>query len=273
MKNRILVAALLLGTVLPGFFWEPARALAVVLLTVLAVICIYELHDMFRPRGTYISRRVAVAIVAGLALLNWGGASEYGYLVLGLGACLAFAWRMRRPPLEGSFRDISATIAAFMYVGLPMAVLIELFVLSDATRAWLLYMCTLAWLGDTGAMLVGKRFGRVKLIPRLSPGKTVEGAIGGVGGALVAAAIARTVASETMGNVTWPEMIVMAVAFSIVAQVGDLSESLLKRDAGVKDSGRSLGAHGGALDRIDSILFLTIPFSLYLRVFHPEAYL
>jgi phosphatidate cytidylyltransferase len=125
--------------------------------------------------------------------------------------------------------------------------------------AILLFPVVLTWLSDTFAYFAGRLWGKRKLIPRVSPGKTVAGALGAVIGTPLAAV---GYALFLQRFATWrPELMEAAlfgVAVSIAAQVGDLAESLLKRDVGVKDSGKLLPGHGGALDRFDS-LFFTLP--------------
>jgi phosphatidate cytidylyltransferase len=125
---------------------------------------------------------------------------------------------------------------------------------------WLLMApVVLTWLSDTFAYFAGRAWGRRKLIPRVSPGKTVAGAVGALVGT-VPCAVAYTWVLGHWGTYTpgWVEAAAFGLVLSVTAQVGDLVESLFKRDAGVKDSGRLLPGHGGALDRFDS-LFFTLP--------------
>src|SRR6185369_3485933 len=106
--------------------------------------------------------------------------------------------------------------------------------------------------GDSGGYFVGHALGRHKLIPRVSPGKTVEGALGIVLCSLVAAAAAKLILLPQRG---WSEMLTLAVVMAIIGQLGDLSESVMKRTFGAKESGSIFPGHGGVLDRIDSLLF------------------
>jgi phosphatidate cytidylyltransferase len=127
----------------------------------------------------------------------------------------------------------------------------------------------LTWVSDIGAYAVGKTLGKTKLMPLVSPGKTRAGALGAlVAAALVAVAydawVLRPVAHLTLG---WQRAVLLAIILSVAGQIGDLVKSLLKREAGVKDSGRFLPGHGGALDRIDSLLFVLPVAYLLLGVF------
>ena len=116
----------------------------------------------------------------------------------------------------------------------------------------------LTWATDTGAYFFGRALGRHKLIPSVSPAKTVEGAIGGVVVAVVAAWLYVMFLLEPFAQLSMLPvgLVVFAIVISVVAQIGDLAESLFKRDAGVKDSSRLLPGHGGILDRFDSLLFV-----------------
>ncbi|MCL2660333.1 MAG: phosphatidate cytidylyltransferase, partial [Acidobacteriaceae bacterium] len=123
------------------------------------------------------------------------------------------------------------------------------------------------WAGDVAALYVGRAWGRHKLAPRLSPGKTWEGSIASVAGSLLAAtlliiagnALARRAGGSTLLYISEPfwKMLVLAAILNVAAQTGDLLESAIKRGAGVKDSGTILPGHGGILDRIDALLLAT----------------
>ncbi|HYJ79466.1 MAG TPA: phosphatidate cytidylyltransferase [Longimicrobiaceae bacterium] len=133
--------------------------------------------------------------------------------------------------------------------------------------ALLLFPVVLTWLSDTFAYSAGRMWGKRKLIPRVSPGKTVAGAVGAVVGTpLAAVGYALLLARFPVYTMGIGEAAAFGLLVSLAAQVGDLAESLFKRDVGVKDSGRLLPGHGGALDRFDS-LFFTLPLGyFFLRV-------
>lgn len=123
----------------------------------------------------------------------------------------------------------------------------------------------LTWLNDSGAFFFGKRFGRTKLMPSVSPGKTWAGAWGALGTTVVATwVLVRFVLVPFAGlSLTLPGILLFGVVMSVAAQVGDLVESMLKREAGVKDSSALIPGHGGVLDRVDSLLF-SVPIAYVL---------
>lgn len=160
--------------------------------------------------------------------------------------------------------SVAVTVFGVAYTGVLLAYGIFLRHLPGTEGAWhgtalVFAPVLLTWSSDTFAYFVGRRWGRRKLIPRVSPGKTVEGSSGAlVGTVLVSVAYASLLAGFGTYRIEVGEAILFGILMSAAAQLGDLAESLLKRDAGVKDSGTLLPGHGGALDRFDSLLF-TLP--------------
>jgi len=118
----------------------------------------------------------------------------------------------------------------------------------------------LTWCYDTGAYFVGSWFGRHPLLPSVSPGKTFEGAVGGVLSSIIGILVARATIAP---YITLPQAVGLAFAASIIGQLGDLSESMIKRDVKIKDSSKTIPGHGGVLDRFDSLLF-TAPLIYYV---------
>ena len=146
-----------------------------------------------------------------------------------------------------------------LYIGLCLAHLVLIRYLPHGS-AWLLVLTAITAGGDTGAYYIGTHFGRRKLCPEISPGKTVEGAIGGI--------LAGSISAVAFGLLLLPEfnslvIFVAALMLSLVSIIGDLAESVIKRSAGVKDSGTLLFGHGGVLDRIDGML-ITAPVLYYI---------
>lgn len=153
--------------------------------------------------------------------------------------------------------DISANLLGLIYVGWTMAHLILLSKLEDGIII-LLYLFVAIWSSDSGAYFVGRFLGKHKLCPSVSPKKTVEGSIGGI----VTACIILFLFNLYFLLVPYYAVILIGIVISVVGQLGDLMESLIKRYCDIKDSGNLIPGHGGILDRFDSIM-LAAPFMYY----------
>ena len=241
-----------------------------VLLAVIAALAAGELFRMAEHKGARPLRLFGGAVAAATVLTaaaNPGSGfanPAFGWLTVALllGAAAASIWARGT---EGEpLLSVSVTCFGALYTGLLLSAALFLRHLPESAGAWhgtaLVFVpVLLTWTSDTAAYFSGRAFGRRKLIPRVSPGKTVEGAVGALLGTIgVAVAYSYLLARFPTYRVEIGEAVVLGAGISIAAQVGDLAESLLKRDAGVKDSGTLLPGHGGALDRFDSLLF-TLP--------------
>jgi len=181
-------------------------------------------------------------------------------ITLGLAVLLAFAGEMRRYERPGEVTvNLALAVFALCYVGLLMSFLVELRLLgNEVGMAALLSLVIVVKMSDTGAYTVGRLVGRNKLAPVLSPGKTIEGAIGGLAFALLGAWFSFTwMWTRLCGELPPPSVawwVTYAVLITVAGVVGDLAESLLKRDAGRKDSSTWMPGFGGVLDLLDSLL-------------------
>ncbi len=169
---------------------------------------------------------------------------------------------------EREFKD-AAVDAAFKalgmaYIALPFSYFALIGRLEDG-KWWILFLFAVIWANDTFAYITGKTLGRHKLCPSISPKKTVEGALGGIAGGVAAALLFNHFAG--MGA-QWAVMIGLSVFLGLVGMAGDLAESVLKRAAGVKDSGSIVPGHGGVLDRTDSLIFTIPVLYYYLTALH-----
>jgi len=247
------------------------------LLALVAVLAALEFYRMAREKGA-----LPIAPLGAAAAALWvvlaarapeAGPDSAAYplllTVLVLAALAAAIWLRG---VEGEpLRSVSTTVFGSVYTGGLLGYALFLRHLPGSEGAWhgtalLFAPVLLTWASDTFAYFVGRAFGRRKLIPRVSPGKTVEGSLGAlVGTVLVALGYSLVLAGFPTYRVGLGAAALFGVLISVAAQVGDLAESLLKRDAGVKDSGTLLPGHGGALDRFDS-LFFTLPLAyLFFR--------
>ncbi|HEX5725652.1 MAG TPA: phosphatidate cytidylyltransferase [Longimicrobiaceae bacterium] len=244
--------------------WVLAGVLAV--LVVLSTLEVYRMGAQKQARALAALGAAAAAGVVALAALapERGLENEaFGWLVVALvlAACTLAIWTHG---VEGEpLLSVSVTLFGALY---PALLVFALFLrhlpgVEGALHgtALVLAPAVLTWANDSFAYFAGRAWGKQKLIPRVSPGKTVAGAVGALVGTVpVAVGYTFLLASFPTYRLGLVEGAALGVLVAVAAQVGDLAESLLKRDAGVKDSGRLLPGHGGALDRFDS-LFFTLP--------------
>jgi len=234
----------------------------------------YELHGMFANKGWHPPTLLSFA--AGLTFLV--AARVYvlrpdpgpALLILAAGISglllLTFAWLiMARRTVEGSLLDWALAMGAAFYLGWPLAFFLllrgDMAGTGTAGFWWLLALFFMVWANDTFALFTGHYFGRTKLAPHVSPAKTWEGFVGGLIFTMIAAVVFVVALPAAFGrplHANWLQAVFLGALVAVVATVGDLAESLLKRGTGVKDSGKLIPGHGGILDRMDSPLFVVL---------------
>ena len=283
MLKRIATAVILIPIVLALILRAPVPVVAVVAALV-ALITIHEFLKLTESYGvqplrwpTYIFAGIFFLLLA----LNVGNekpllSTAIFVYCLGFAAAIApflfLTIAMRRSELSSGYPAAAASAFAFTYIALPMGMLVQLRQ-QWAGAFYLLYLLLVVWAGDIFAYFIGKSMGRHLMAPRISPKKTWEGAAAslvasiGVGWLLfhyalpISSALLRGGLIERRGGMYGLEqpamgpVILLTIVLNVAAQLGDLVESLIKRGAGVKDSGSILPGHGGMLDRIDALLF------------------
>jgi phosphatidate cytidylyltransferase len=205
---------------------------------------------------------VAVQLLLVTTQLASGGgwfAGDVAAAVLPASGAVICGWLLLQP-VTGTIADIAASIFGLFYLGFLPSYWIRLRDLEGPGLALTLLACFLIVATDIGSYVIGRRLGRHPLSP-ISPGKTVEGALGGVACSMAVGALGGTWIGWTWG---WLIGAVLGAVVAVFALVGDLTESMMKRDAGLKDSGDAIPGHGGVLDRIDSYLF--VPAVVYTLV-------
>ena len=253
--TRLLTAAALIAAFLGALFWleRPLFAIVVALIVALGGFEWASLSGV-RPAGAW-SYGVACALLV-VTLSQLPGLTLW-ICVAGTAFWLAAVpWLLARG-LGTASRRIVVGVLVLVPAGIAMAALPPRLVLATLI---------LVWIADTGAYLTGRAFGKRKLAPKISPGKTWEGVAGGAVGTLIYAMICGVFFPDLGGHVEgaiWVPFLAGALALFALSVIGDLFESALKRQAGVKDSGKLLPGHGGVLDRIDSAT-ATLPPALLL---------
>jgi phosphatidate cytidylyltransferase len=300
LLKRIATAAVLIPIVMLLVLRAPVPVVAVVA----GVVALITVHEFLKLTGSYgvLPLRWPTYIFVGLLFLLLAAASAVGEapqvsvlkFVLGLGFAAALApflfltVAMRRAQMSSAYPAAAASAFAFAYIALPMAMLVELRQ-QWAGAFWVLYLLLVVWAGDILAYFVGRSVGRHLMAPRVSPKKTWEGAAASLAASLVVGTLLFSHALQISSLLLragliqrrdglfglekpelWP-IILLTVALNVAAQLGDLVESLIKRGAGVKDSGTILPGHGGMLDRIDALLFAAPVLWYYAAAVFPPA--
>jgi phosphatidate cytidylyltransferase len=177
-------------------------------------------------------------------------------LILVASLFLFFTLGLRRGNrLSTVLPSVAATLLGLFYVSLTLGLLVVVQISPTSWgpgKQWVFFLLVVVWFGDTGAYYIGRALGKHHLAPLISPKKTIEGALGGLLGNVVAAILGKQI---LLPDAPLPQLLVLGLLLGVVSQIGDLSESALKRGAGVKDSSNLLPGHGGMLDRIDGVLF------------------
>jgi phosphatidate cytidylyltransferase len=266
--QRIIVAVIAIPAVI-GIIWVGGWVLAA-MIAILGVLGAREIYDFGRRQGIEPLDRTGWLAAAGIPLLAyWAKGSELHWAepALYLGALwlmvvLVIAM-MRRGPSGRPLTTVSVTIFGCLYASGLLTFLIAIrhgsqAVVRPAGYVLLtLFPLVITWICDTAAMAVGSAVGGPKLAPILSPKKTYAGAIGGtLGGVITALALGKFVLTRYGWNFSAGQLLLFGLAVSIVGQIGDVAESLFKRESGLKDSSTLIPGHGGVLDRLDSLYFV-----------------
>ncbi len=163
-------------------------------------------------------------------------------------------WLVLRRNKEAAFTAWSWTLAGVLYIGLLLSHFVLLRDL-DLGREWVFFALFVTFASDTSAYFIGRRWGRDLLAPDISPGKTWQGAVAGVTAAIIMGLVLLNLFNLPL---SYAQVVLLALAVSVFGQLGDLVESLFKRNMNTKDSGDSMPGHGGFLDRLDSVIFAGI---------------
>lgn len=233
-------------------------------ISLLSIIGVWEFNNIvFGKKGFRTEKTEGMIFAAFIPFAVLYGNGQFVAAVLAF--CVLITFIVFLASIKNDSYDVSSVakvIFGFMYIPFLISHFILLRALDDGIL-WVLFVLVLAFAGDITALYVGKYFGKRKLIPKVSPGKTIEGTI-----ALFAGS---TAAGLIFGYLFFPHLPlihigILAFVGSIIGQLGDLSESAIKRNYGLKDASSLLPGHGGLLDRMDCLLFIS-PFVYYYRTF------
>ncbi len=248
-------------------FWASSTAFDIVI-TLLILAATKELYEILAIRGLKpLKVQGYLYSIVGCYLFHKGNMDAFWVLITVMVATLFIErifWREELPRVPV---DIASTLMGFFYItwfGGHLMLLRQYSADVIIGKGLIVVFLVIIWMGDTGAMHVGKRLGKNKLAPILSPNKTQEGALGGLLSSMVFAIIFGWIACP---YIKVADLMFLGLIVGAVGQIGDLAESMLKRSVAIKDSGAIFPGHGGAMDRIDSLFFAAPAFYYYLKFF------
>ena len=276
--SRVVALPILLYTV-----WSPSPYFFVALTTIAIVLALEEFYSLAAKAGAkpqaILGYCSALVVIASFVFEEPALAVA---AVVGLSIASLAAATFHPEDLKKALVSVSATVFGVIYVALLAGCLVGVRMMPDSASAnyvgadtplyfvshlaskLLTMFFAIVMMTDTGAYYTGRTIGRHKLAPRVSPGKTIEGAIGGFVTAVVAGFLSKLV---FFPEIPASHALILGATIGAIGQIGDLAESLLKRGSNVKDSGNLLPGHGGMLDRVDSILFCAPLLYYYSRLF------
>lgn len=244
LQKRLAISAVLVSIAVFTIFHAPYWFFILVT-EILVLLGAYEFFALARKKGIAINLGAGLTFTAIIPLAMYWNLDG---LALVLACLVLFVASFRKEYLHQALTSTAVTIFGLVYIAWFFSHLIPLRLLPNGA-GWVFYTALIVKGGDAGAYFVGRKIGKTKLIEHVSPNKSVEGAVAG----LVTTVILSFVSMTFLPGVAWYHFLILGVIGGIVSQLGDLGESLLKRDAGIKDSGQIPGL-GGVFDVLDSLL-------------------
>ena len=265
LARRIVTSALVVTVVALVVFLCPNWIFSAVA-SVIIGIALTEFFSLVEKKHIFVYKYFGIIIGMCVPIIIYFQMGGEGYFTLEpffiVMACLfIFVLQFIRRDSSQALASIAITLFGLLYIAWFFSFFIKIKFLQNGTML-VAFLVLVTKMGDVGAYFVGKSMGKHNLIPRISPHKTIEGTIGG----LLFSVVSAVASKSYLPNFSYAHLVTLGVLLGILAQVGDLAESLLKRDCAIKDAGSILPGFGGLLDMIDSLLFTTPIFYFYIVV-------
>ncbi|NIS59424.1 MAG: phosphatidate cytidylyltransferase [Proteobacteria bacterium] len=258
LKKRVLTGVIAIPALCLLIEYGPEPTLFIMVL-IAVVLGLHEFYSLVLPDNKRHEMALGIILGGGLvSLIYFGGVSRI-HTPLGFSIVfLSIVYMLKSKNFTLAISKMALTLFGILYIGL----LLSYVILIDKTapgKQWVFFLVSTVWAADIGGFLIGSLMGRHKLYPKVSPNKTFEGLGGGMGLAITAALLYRRL---FFSNLDVSDCIFLGVSLTLFGQMGDFTESMIKRSAQVKDSSGLIPGHGGMLDRLDSFLF-SAPFLYY----------
>ena len=241
-------------------FWKGFPFFIIVI--IIALLGLRELYSIANKQGykpSYILGTILTLCFIFISIYDVYNLNYYiGNIIITFFIILSFIIQLFRKDHSKVLNEISITIFGSIYLGYLLSFILKIKDLPNGNY-YLISLLIITWANDIGAYLIGTKLGKNKIFPKISPKKTIEGSIGGV-----IFSIAGTFALKNWLNLTFNELLSLGLIIAIIAQLGDLFESVLKRGSGIKDSGTLIPGQGGILDCLDSLIFTAPVFYYYI---------
>ncbi len=220
---------------------------------------LHEFYSLVLPENKWYEKAIGILLGMVLASLIYLGDASFIHASLAFSIIfLSITYMLKSRNFALAISKMALTLFGILYIGL----LLSYVTLIDTTtpgKQWVFFLVSTVWAADIGGFFIGSLVGRHKLYPKVSPNKTIEGLAGGVAGAIAAALLYRKLVFSDVGI---SDCVFLGFSLSLCGQMGDFTESMIKRSVRVKDSSGLIPGHGGILDRLDSFLF-SAPFLYY----------
>jgi len=260
LKRRVITALWGVPLVIIAIWFDEPLPWFTLLAVPFGLLAVFEFYKI-----TGVSRTIPLTVFGLIWTLFFIIEPHWNYdnsipVLLASAVVISLMLRVPVRSIRFSMADWTWSMMGIVYVGLLLSLLVTLRI--NAGREWLYLVIFCTFGSDTFAYFIGRALGRHKLAPRISPGKTWEGAVGGLCGSVIVGLL-FTLSTPVQLSIGYGEAILLGLLISVCGQTGDLAESMLKRRKGVKESGTLMPGHGGLLDRMDSIVFAGLAVYLY----------
>jgi phosphatidate cytidylyltransferase len=282
MLNRLLVALILVPlTIYIYLYGDKSLVIFSMLITGIGS---YEVYKMMEEKNILVNKTLGILLSALIPLSIYLGNYpsknifqgltgsdmdlSYGTMIIVIGIFILYFIRIRQNKVQGSASYVGYTLLGVIYVGFMFSHIVPIKYMRSGSQ-WLMTIQILVWISDTFAYLVGMKLGRkffLRGLCEISPKKSIEGSLGSITFTILAMLLIKGLLFKDL-NISGIHLIIVPILVSILGQIGDLAESVFKREFGVKDSGKILGGHGGILDRYDSLIWVFPIMYYYIKFF------
>ncbi len=267
LKKRVITAVCLLSLLVVAVWFDKPLPWLTIFVAIWGVLAALEFYRVVAASNQKVLPLTSFGLVWTL-LFILSPDLDHTYLnplLLTSAVVLPPAWLLLRDQKEGAFSSWAWTVAGILYIGWLLSHFVALRGL-EFGRDWVFFALFITFAYDSAAYFVGRAWGRHYLAPSISPRKTWEGAIGGISGAILVSLLLVWLL-DLPPSFSYGQAVPLAILVSVFGQLGDLFESMFKRNMGVKDSGRGVPGHGGFLDRMDSMVFTGVIVYYYVILF------